>query len=189
MRRILALAAALALSLPAMGAQKPDPQLRAYLVRELAEKPAAVDLTGVTVWLADMSHRLRKRIPSEPARLELLKHVYIEAHRAQMPPELVLAVIDVESNFNQYAVSRAGARGYMQVMPFWLREIGRPNDNLFNLQTNLRMGIRILRYYRDMEEGSWARALARYNGSLADERKGRGTYATAVLRALRARWS
>jgi soluble lytic murein transglycosylase-like protein len=130
-----------------------------------------------------MSHRLRRRFPDETQRLEFLKHAYIEANRARIPPELVLAVIEVESNFDQFAISRAGAQGYMQIMPFWLKEIGRPDDNLFRLSTNLRMGCTILRHYHDLERGNWTRTLARYNGSL-----GKTAYPHRVFDALRTRW-
>jgi len=102
---------------------------------------------------------------------------------AEVAPELVLAVIDVESNFDRYAISVAGARGLMQIMPFWLDEIGRPNDNLIHIATNLRFGCTILKYYLDMENGDLQRALGRYNGSL-----GRRTYPNKVLDKLREKW-
>ena len=95
----------------------------------------------------------------------------------------MLAVIDVESNFNPYAISRAGAMGLMQVMPFWLKEIGRPNDNLFRIRTNLRMGCTILKHYLDKEKGNLTRALMRYNGSLGSYR-----YTKKVFNALDFRW-
>ena len=106
-----------------------------------------------------------------------------EARRANLAPELVLAVIDVESNFDRFAISWAGARGLMQVMPFWLDEIGRPDDNLFHVHTNLRMGCTILRYYLDREKGDLVKALARYNGST-----GRRVYSDKVLRRLQSKW-
>ena len=106
-----------------------------------------------------------------------------EAKRANLEPELVLAVIDVESNFDRFAISVAGARGLMQVMPFWLDEIGRPDDNLFHVQTNLRMGCTILRYYLDREDGSLTRGLARYNGSV-----GKVWYPRRVLKKLNSKW-
>ena len=96
---------------------------------------------------------------------------------------MVLAVIDIESAFDPYAVSSAGAQGLMQVMPFWLDEIGHPGDRLVDIQTNLSMGCTILKYYYDMEDGDWAPALARYNGSL-----GRREYPEKVLGRLRSRW-
>ncbi|NOR42389.1 MAG: transglycosylase SLT domain-containing protein, partial [Gammaproteobacteria bacterium] len=116
-------------------------------------------------------------------RISLLKQVHHEASLAKLQPELVLAVIEVESYFDSYAVSSAGAQGIMQVMPFWLKEIGRPNDNLIVLQTNLRMGCTILKYYMDMEKNDLHKALARYNGS-----RGSRVYSNKVLNALRNHW-
>jgi len=117
-------------------------------------------------WILAMSRRLQKRLPDEVARVELLRTVHYEATRAGLDPQLVLAVIQVESNFRKYAVSTAGARGYMQVMPFWVDVIGTRDHNLFHLRTNLRYGCLILRHYLDIERGNLTRALARYNGSL-----------------------
>jgi len=116
-------------------------------------------------------------------RLQILKIAHGEAMRARLDPELVLAVIDVESNFDRFAVSYAGARGLMQVMPFWLKEIGRPQDNLFHITTNLRMGCTILRYYLDMEHGDLRHALERYNGS-----RGQRHYPDRVLDRLSRKW-
>lgn len=117
-------------------------------------------------WLSEMSRRLEKRIPSREYRLDLLRSVHYEATRAGLDPQLVLGLMQVESGFRKYAVSSAGARGYMQVMPFWVKIIGQPNDNLFDLRTNLRYGCVILRHYLDIEKGDLYRALGRYNGSL-----------------------
>jgi soluble lytic murein transglycosylase-like protein len=117
-------------------------------------------------WILAMSPRLRKKLPDSVARIEFLRTVHYEATRAGLDPQLVLAVIQVESNFRKYAVSTAGARGYMQVMPFWLDLIGTPEHNLFHLRTNLRYGCLILRHYLDIEHGNLTRALGRYNGSL-----------------------
>ena len=133
-------------------------------------------------WLAEMSNRLARRIPDEAYRSELLRAVHYEATRAGLDPQLVLGLIQVESGFKKYALSTAGARGYMQVMPFWIDTIGRPSDNLFHLRTNLRYGCTILRHYLDMEHGNLFRALGRYNGSL-----GPTGYPEAVLGAMR-RW-
>jgi soluble lytic murein transglycosylase-like protein len=116
-------------------------------------------------------------------RLAILKTVHYEARRAELDPELVLAVIDVESRYDRFAISSAGARGLMQVMPFWLDEIGHPEDNLFVINTNIRLGCTILKYYLDMEKGNLARALARYNGSL-----GQYWYPKLVFNALSNRW-
>ena len=167
----------------AMAEQAVDAQLKQRLIAALSEHESFKDRFDAEVWLADMSNRLAKVLPDETARLELLRHIHTEAVRAQLPPELVLAVIQVESNFDRFAISEAGARGLMQVMPFWLKELGRPDDNLFNVQTNLRFGCTILRYYLDMEKGNRTRALARYNGSLGSYR-----YPNLVYSALRNKW-
>lgn len=118
------------------------------------------------IWLSEMSIRIAKRIPDADYRLDFLKTVHYEATRAGLDPQLVLGLIEVESGFRKYAVSEAGARGYMQVMPFWVKDIGTDGQNLFHLSTNLRYGCTILRYYLDMENGDLFRALGRYNGSL-----------------------
>ena len=117
-------------------------------------------------WLADMSERLKKRIPDEFVRRKLLTAIHYEATRAGLDPQLVMGLIHVESGFNRYAVSVVGARGLMQVMPFWRRSIGNVEHNLFDLNTNLRYGCTILRHYLDIENGDLFRALGRYNGSL-----------------------
>ena len=132
-----------------------------------------------------MSTRLSKRIPDDAARRDFLVTVHYEATRAGLDPQLVLAVIQVESAFRKYAVSKAGARGYMQVMPFWVKLIGdEDGHNLFNLRTNLRYGCVILRHYLDIEKGNYFRALGRYNGTL-----GQAAYPDKVLKAWRGRWS
>jgi soluble lytic murein transglycosylase-like protein len=134
-------------------------------------------------WLETMEKRLEKRIPDRKQRLELLRTVHYEAVRAKLDPQLVLGVIEVESGFRKYAVSKAGARGLMQVMPFWVKLIGEPKHNLFHLRTNLAYGCAILRHYVDMEDGDYFRALGRYNGSL-----GQSPYPRAVLVAWKIRW-
>jgi soluble lytic murein transglycosylase-like protein len=131
-------------------------------------------------WLAEMSSRLAKRIPDPDARDEFLKTVHYEAVRAGLDPQLILGVIQVESAFRKYAVSREGARGYMQVMPFWVKLIGTSDQNLFHLRTNLRYGCTILRHYLDIEKGDLFRALGRYNGTL-----GKAEYPDLVMRAWR----
>jgi len=134
-------------------------------------------------WLSEMDRRLEKRIPDRKQRLELLRTVQYEATRARLDPQLVLGVIEVESAFRKYAVSKAGARGYMQVMPFWVKLIGQPSHNLFHLRTNIAYGCAILRHYLDIEKGDYFRALGRYNGSL-----GKPEYPNLVLAAWRGRW-
>lgn len=186
-RRCLGLLAAgllLVGAFPALADQQaPDPVLRELLREAAAEADSFDDRFHAQVWLVDMSQRLGNRIDDPEERVRILKRVHYEARRVDLPAELVLAVIDVESNFDRFAVSRAGARGLMQVMPFWLDEIGRPDDNLFHIETNLRLGCTILRYYYDMEDGDLQRALARYNGSL-----GKTWYPTRVLDKLRLTW-
>ena len=136
-------------------------------------------------WLQQMSDRLARRIPDRAYREDLLKSVYYEATRAGLDPQLVLGLIQVESGFRKYAVSTAGARGFMQVMPFWVKLIGRPaDDNLFHLRTNLRYGCTILRHYLAIEKGDLFRAMGRYNGSL-----GRAEYPNLVRGAWERQWS
>jgi len=134
-------------------------------------------------WLFEMSRRLTRRIPDRAARVQFLRTVHYEAMRAGLDPQLVLSVIEVESDFRKYAVSRSGARGYMQVMPFWRKQIGRSSDNLFHMRTNLRYGCVILRHYLDIEKGDPERALGRYNGNLESRR-----YARRVVSAWKQRW-
>lgn len=160
-----------------------DPELSAALKKSIMATGSFGDRFEAEVWLADMSNRLHKRFPDQDERLEFLGMVHEEARRAELPPELVLAVIDVESNFDRWAISSAGARGLMQVMPFWLKEIGRPNDNLFHIRTNLRMGCTILKHYLDKERGNLIRALGRYNGSLGSFR-----YPNKVMSKMRDNW-
>jgi soluble lytic murein transglycosylase-like protein len=130
-------------------------------------------------WLTAMSDRLYKRIRNFTSRIEFLQTAWYESHRAGLQTSLVLGLVQVESNFRKFAVSRAGARGYMQVMPFWTRQIGNTDpDTLFHMQTNLRFGCVILRYYLDRERGDLFMALGRYNGS-----RGQRQYPNAVLGA------
>jgi len=179
-------------SLPAnAGAQKYEPlsaSVQAALQKAVSDaRPPTSSFKSpieATNWLEAMSIRLAKRLPNQEYRLELLRSVHYEATRAGLDPQLVLGLIQVESAFRKYAVSSAGARGYMQVMPFWIKLIGRPGDNLFHLRTNLRYGCTILRHYLDIEKGDLYRALGRYNGSL-----GRPEYPNAVRTAWRQQWS
>ena len=134
-------------------------------------------------WLDAMSARLAKRVPDPAERANFLRTVHYEARRAGLDPQLVLGVIQVESAFRKYAISPAGARGYMQVMPFWIKEIGLKDHNLFNLRTNLRFGCTILRHYLNIEKGDLFRALGRYNGSL-----GQPEYPNMVLGAWKKGW-
>lgn len=135
------------------------------------------------LWLNEMSSRLARRIPDRQVRTELLKTVHHEAMRAGLDPQLVLGLMEVESGFRKYAISSAGARGFMQVMPFWIKLIGKPDHNLFHVRLNVRYGCVILRHYLDMENGDYFRALGRYNGSL-----GKPEYPNLVLGAWKGKW-
>ncbi len=161
----------------------PDPELRRLLKQAIEFEAGFEDRFEAEVWLLDMSRRLEKFVADATTRIQLLKQVHYEATRVEIEPELVLAVIEVESRFDEFAISVSGARGLMQVMPFWLDEIGISDRNLFKIRTNLRMGCTILRYYMDMEPNDLGRALARYNGSL-----GRSVYPNKVIRALQKNW-
>jgi soluble lytic murein transglycosylase-like protein len=183
----------LALLFPAIawaGAQQYEPladSVRVRLSKMVADTaPATMHFRSAADgqrWLSEMDQRLEKRIPDRKQRLELLRTVQYEATRARLDPQLVLGVIEVESAFRKYAVSNAGARGYMQVMPFWVKLIGQPSHNLFHLRTNIAYGCAILRHYLDIEKGDYFRALGRYNGSL-----GKPEYPNLVLAAWRGRW-
>jgi soluble lytic murein transglycosylase-like protein len=161
----------------------PDPELRDVLRKAASESPSFADRFHAEVWLTDMSARLARQVKDPEERIKLLTLVHMEAKRVELPPELILAVIEVESNFDRYAVSVAGALGLMQIMPFWLNEIGRPDDNLLHTDTNLRYGCTILRFYYDKENGDLRRALGRYNGSL-----GRRKYPNKVIDKLTRKW-
>lgn len=162
--------------------------VRAVLQRAVADQ-AAPKLAFATqqeaqFWLSEMSDRLKKKMPDEENRREFLSTVHYESVRAGLDPHLVLSLIEVESGFNKYAVSRVGARGYMQVMPFWIKTIGKRDHNLFHLRINLRYGCTILRHYIDMEHGDLYRALGRYNGSL-----GQAEYPNLVKAAWHNHWT
>lgn len=181
----------LLLPLPALaGAQIYEPlsaSVRAALSRTIADqappKSSFKSPLEAADWLTEMSQRLAKRLPNQESRLEFLRAVHYEATRAGLDPQLVLGLIQVESGFKKYAVSSAGARGFMQVMPFWIKVIGRSDDNLFHLRTNLRYGCTILRHYLDIEKGDLYRALGRYNGSL-----GKPEYPNMVNAAWQKKW-
>ncbi|MBE9567978.1 MAG: lytic transglycosylase domain-containing protein [Proteobacteria bacterium] len=160
-----------------------DQELRLLLSEAINSSESFDDRFHAEVWLLDMSNRLLRYIKDEETRLYMLKHIHLEASRAQLQPELVLALIEVESHFDSYAISKSGAQGMMQIMPFWLDEIGRPDDNLIEIKTNLRMGCTILKYYMDMEKNDLHKALARYNGS-----RGSKVYSNKVLLALQDHW-
>jgi soluble lytic murein transglycosylase-like protein len=162
-----------------------DPELRQLLAEAIQSSSSFDDRFDAEVWLFDMSRRMEAFVPDREFRLDLLKSIHREASRVDLPPELVIAVIEIESRFDTFAISRSGAQGLMQVMPFWLDEIGHHEDNLVDMNTNLRMGCTILKYYMDMEKNNLRGALARYNGSYGDIKH---TYSNKVLDALRLRW-
>ena len=164
--------------------ERPDPESRNLLEKSVLNASSFDDRFDAQVWLLDMSTRLTSLVPDPRMRLQILRAVHREATRAGLEPELVLAVITIESRFDRFALSEAGARGLMQIMPFWLQEIGRPDDNLFTIDTNLAFGCTILRRYLDIERGNLSRALARYNGSL-----GKTWYPNLVMKAYRKRWT
>lgn len=155
--------------LPANANVHVDSELRSYLSQAIGEADSFEDRFDAEVWLVDMSNRLQKIVKNPERRLHILRGVHREASAAKLPPEIVLALIETESYFDHYAISRVGAQGLMQVMPFWKKEIGRPDDNLTDIATNLRYGCHILAFYLKKEKGNMRRALARYNGSLGKD--------------------
>jgi soluble lytic murein transglycosylase-like protein len=163
--------------------QHVDPELKQALASAISDADSFHDEFDAQVWLVDMSARLKRYIKNPKKRLDLLRMIHQEAKRADLSPELVISVIHVESAFNPYAVSYVGAQGLMQVMPFWKNEIGRQEDNLINVATNLRYGCTILKHYLKREKGDWIRALARYNGSL-----GRTKYPEKVMNFWQKHW-
>lgn len=190
MRRLTALLLATLAPLAFAGNQKYEPLsasvqagLHATISDHAAPFLAFDSVAEARVWLAAMSKKLERRMPERRAREEFLMTVHYEAKRAGLDPQLVLGLIQVESNFRKYAISSAGARGYMQVMPFWVKQIGQPGHNLFHLRTNLRYGCVILKYYLEIEKGDLFRALGRYNGSL-----GQADYPNMVWRAWANNW-
>jgi soluble lytic murein transglycosylase-like protein len=162
------------------------PSVVTVLSQAISDRPVPMDYANATerrAWLDEMSRRLATKIPDAGAREDFLATVHYEATRAGLDPQLVLGVIQFESAFRKYAVSSAGARGYMQVMPFWTKLIGSAEHNLFHLRTNLRYGCVILRHYLDVENGDLYRALGRYNGSL-----GRPEYPNGVIAVVNRNW-
>jgi soluble lytic murein transglycosylase-like protein len=161
-----------------------DPQLRQVLLQAIAQAESFEDRFTAEVWLSDMSRRLERQVPDSDERFEILKTVHRLATHADLAPELVLAVIDVESDFDRFAISSASALGLMQVMPFWVKELGHSDKNLlFDIEFNVLLGCQILKYYLDMEKGDLVKGLARYNGS-----RGRRWYSDRVIERLRTKW-
>jgi soluble lytic murein transglycosylase-like protein len=163
-------------------AQK-DPELKSVVQKAIAEGECFTDKYDAEVWYKLMEPRVRGYVKDKNERLEILRHVYCEARFNQLAPELVLAVIDVESAFNTWAVSSAGAQGLMQVMPFWPEQLGMKRHQLMKVQSNIRMGCAILRYYYERERRDVRRALARYNGSV-----GRREYPDKVISRWTTKW-
>lgn len=184
-RRWIALLGALlwACAAPALADGQRDPELGKLLKQALEADRCFEDKFDQQVWMAVMDPRLRRIVQHDGERADILYHVHCEARRLNLPPGLIMAVIDVESRFDRWAVSSAGAVGLMQIMPFWPRELGMTNDQLVRIAHNIRMGCTILRFYLDRENGDYTRALARYNGSV-----GRRDYADLVLSRLAKRW-
>jgi soluble lytic murein transglycosylase-like protein len=160
-----------------------DPALRDKLAATLAADHTDTDVFDAQVWLMASDQRLGRYIDDQQERLELLRLTYREAQRNDLDPDLVLAVMQVESAFNRYAISRVGAQGLMQIMPFWRFELGRPQDNLTEVETNIIYGTTILAHYLEVSRGDLVDALARYNGS-----RGRLKYPELVVSAWRKRW-
>ncbi len=190
MRRLIALALTACVSLAHAGNQKYEPlaasvqsQMQSTISDQATPFLAFDTLEEARTWLDAMSKKLERRFPDRHAREEFLVTVHYEAKRAGLDPQMVLGLIQVESAFRKYAVSSAGARGFMQVMPFWVKQIGQPGHNLFHLRTNLRYGCAILKHYLDIERGDYFRALGRYNGSL-----GKAEYPNTVVRAWISNW-
>ncbi len=164
---------------PAHADQQQDAGLRAVIEHAVAQAGCFSDEYESAVWFTMMEPRLVRRVPDRTERLEILRTVFCEAHRKgemRLPPGLVMAVIDIESRFNRWAVSYAGAVGLMQIMPFWPDKLGMQRHQLTQIGPNIRMGCAILRYYLKYESNNVQKALARYNGSV-----GRRTYPDLVI--------
>jgi soluble lytic murein transglycosylase-like protein len=177
---------ALVLALPAAASpmrEPADPVLVERLAASLADQTQVGDRFDAEVWLRASDQRLTRYLADTEYRLELLRIVYREAHRQNLDADLVLAVMQIESAFDRFAISRVGAQGLMQVMPFWREEIGRPQDNLTEVETNIRYGTTILAHYLEVSNGDLVDALARYNGS-----RGRLKYPELVMTAWRRVW-
>lgn len=171
-----------AIAWPEQAMAEGDPELVRKLSEALAQN-SFKDPYAAHVWLSMMSSRM-ERYNSDPIeRIAILSAVHREAHQVDIKPEMILSVMHVESRFQRFAISSAGAQGLMQIMPFWKDEIGQPSANLFDIDTNIRFGCTILKHYLDRESGNWTRGLARYNGSL-----GQTWYPERVMRAWDRHW-
>lgn len=197
MPALLMLAAAALVPVAAVADRQRDPGLKEVIEAAIASRPCFDDKYDDVVWYTQMQPRVEGRLRQQPVDLRLgqdrsaaarriLEAVHCESNKHAMlrdRPQLVLAVIDVESAFDPFAVSYAGAIGLMQVMPFWPNQLGLQTRDLIDVELNIRMGTSILAYYMEREKGDYRRALARYNGSL-----GRRTYPDLVLGRLESRW-
>ena len=161
---------------------KNDPNLIQALKQSTHDTVTKTTDLDHLVWLSNMSEKITQRVPNAFYRIRLLETIHREAALVGLDPQLVLAVIDIESNFNRYALSHVGAQGLMQVMPFWKKELGKSSDNLFNPQVNIRYGCAILRHYMDKYSDP-VDALAAYNGSLGKEK-----YPNKVYGRLNRQW-
>jgi soluble lytic murein transglycosylase-like protein len=182
---LLALTVSLALPGQAGADQQRDPELKQLLQKIIGSSDCFTDKYEAVVWYKSMEPRLARFVSAHEDRIEILDHVYCEAQRdpkLKIPPDLVLALMEVESRFDRWAVSPAGAVGLMQVMPFWPRELGVQNQ-LVKVAPNIRMGCEILRYYLRMENHNWTHALARYNGSV-----GKNQYPALVMQRWERAW-
>ncbi|HTC39893.1 MAG TPA: transglycosylase SLT domain-containing protein [Steroidobacteraceae bacterium] len=182
---LLALIVSFALPGASHADQQRDPELKELLQKIIGSADCFTDKYESEVWYKSMEPRLAQFVPTHEERVEILNHVYCEAKRdpnLQIPPDLVLALMEVESRFDRWAVSPAGAVGLMQVMPFWPRELGVSNQ-LVKIAPNIRMGCEILRYYLRVEHHNWTLALARYNGSV-----GRNKYPALVMQRWERAW-
>lgn len=183
---LLAVGAAQAPAATAPSAQR-DPELKAVLQQAITQAECFTDQFDSAVWYTLMEPRLRKRVSNRDERLHILRTVWCESRRAGaavLPPGLVMAVIDVESGFNAWAVSSAGAVGLMQVMPFWPEQLGMRRHQLTDVDANIRMGCAILRHYMQRERNDYHRALARYNGSV-----GKRVYSDVVVGRWTRNWN
>jgi soluble lytic murein transglycosylase-like protein len=190
-RTLVMLALSLSVNVAIAGAQREErlsDSVQSALQKAVADTPITRTYfeseSHEKVWLGEMANRLKRKFADDDQRVDFLKTVHYESMRAGLDPEMVLGLIQVESNFRKYALSTVGARGFMQVMPFWVKQIGSKDHNLFNLRTNLRYGCIILRHYLDIEKGDYFRALGRYNGSL-----GQAEYPTLVVSAWKDKWT
>lgn len=180
----LAVFLALLTAYPPTPAEPMAGELRQALGRALDQPQPLADRYARQVWIQDYSNRLKPFVDDPRRRARLVPMIFEEARRAEVAPGLIFAIIQVESGFRRFALSPAGARGLMQIMPFWQEAIGRPGDNLFEPRVNLRYGCTILSHYLEREDGDILAALAAYHGST-----GKSVYPRRILRAYRKRWS